>query len=413
MAELSFCLVTTFYPPHSFGGDAVHVHRLANGLSHRGHRVRVVYAEAAFRLLSGRIPTASGFEHDPSIEVISAVDESWKVAATYLAGGPVGYRSRLEKLVEGFDVIHYHNPSLIGAAGALRLGDGIKLYTTHEHWLLCPTHVLFRYRREVCTKRTCWRCTVYHGRPPQPWRSGSLLESAVRSLDLLLAPSRFTADLHRAAFPHTPIRVLGLPGPTDQQLENLPRLPSDTPPSFFLYAGRLEPIKGVDRLPAVAERIGDVPLLVVGAGSLADYLSEASTEIPNLHFLGPLPYPTVLALCRAAKAVVVPSSGYETFGGVAVEAMATGTPVVVRDLGPLPELVEEGGGWTFGSDDELADILITLWTDESITVEEGEIARKVYERRWTEDRFFRRYFQLIAEVAHRRGDHELAARAGG
>jgi glycosyltransferase involved in cell wall biosynthesis len=413
MSELSFCLVTTFYPPHSFGGDAVHVHRLATGLARRGHRVRVVYARGAFRMLSGETPAAEGFEDDPDIEVVSAVDDSWKVAATYLVGGPVGYRSSLAKLVEGFEVVHFHNPSLVGAAGGLRLSDALKLYTTHEHWLLCPTHVLFRYQREVCTKRTCWRCTVHYGRPPQLWRSTPLLESSVASLDLLLAPSRFTADLHRAVFSNPPIEVLGLPGPTADQLANLPELPAETPSSFFLYAGRLEPIKGVDRLPAVAELIGDAQIVVVGSGSLGDVLSEASTRISNLHVLGPQPYGTVLALCRAARAVVIPSSGYETFGGVAVESMATGTPVVVRDIGPLPELVEEGGGWTFGTDEELAKVLTVLWSDESLSVTEGRIARKVYERRWTEERFFERYFELIAEAARRRGDVDLSRRVGG
>ena len=413
MGELSFCLVSTFYPPHSFGGDAVHVHRLASGLARRGHRVRVVHSPAAFRMLSGDVPEAAGFVDEPGVEVVAATESPWKVTATYLIGGPVGYRARLAKLLDGFDVVHFHNPSLVGAAAGLRLGDGLKLYTTHEHWLLCPTHVLFRYGREVCTTRTCWRCALRHGRPPQLWRSTSLLDAGVASLDLILSPSRFTADLHRERFGGVPVETLPLPGPSETHLVSLPELPPEAPASFFLYAGRLEPIKGVDRLPAVAARLGDAPVVVVGSGSLEPTLKAAAARIPNLHVLGPRPYRTVLALCRAARAVVVPSAGYETFGGVAVEAMATGTPVAVRDLGPLPELVDEGGGWTFGSDDELVELLAALWDDPSLAVSAGEVAREVYERRWTEERFFDRYFEVIAAAAHRRGDRELARRAGG
>ena len=41
----------------------------------------------------------------------------------------------------------------------VELGDGIKLYTAHEHWLVCPMHVLWRHGRELCTGRQCLRCS--------------------------------------------------------------------------------------------------------------------------------------------------------------------------------------------------------------------------------------------------------------
>ena len=51
--SLSFCMVTTFYPPHNFGGDGIYVHRLSNELARRGHRVTVVSAPDAHVLLGG------------------------------------------------------------------------------------------------------------------------------------------------------------------------------------------------------------------------------------------------------------------------------------------------------------------------------------------------------------------------
>jgi hypothetical protein len=47
----------------------------------------------------------------------------------------------LQILETGFDVIHYHNISLVGGPTILAYGQGIKLYTMHEYWLVCPTHV--------------------------------------------------------------------------------------------------------------------------------------------------------------------------------------------------------------------------------------------------------------------------------
>ena len=54
----------------------------------------------------------------------------------------------LRRLLEtgGHDVIHFHNASLIGA-GAFSFGRGVKLYTMHEQWLVCPLHSLWKYGR--------------------------------------------------------------------------------------------------------------------------------------------------------------------------------------------------------------------------------------------------------------------------
>lgn len=50
---LRFLFLTTFYPPTSFGGDAIQVQRLAHVLAEKGHSVEVAYLPEAFRLLGG------------------------------------------------------------------------------------------------------------------------------------------------------------------------------------------------------------------------------------------------------------------------------------------------------------------------------------------------------------------------
>ena len=65
---LSFCMVTTFYPPHNFGGDGIYVHRLSNELARRGHRVTVVSAVAAVReLLAGADRPTAVFAADDTL----------------------------------------------------------------------------------------------------------------------------------------------------------------------------------------------------------------------------------------------------------------------------------------------------------------------------------------------------------
>ena len=62
------------------------------------------------------------------------------------SGRPGLYGRRIRQIFREneYDVIHFHNISLAGGPGVLSHGNGIKLYSAHEHWLVCPTHVLWR-----------------------------------------------------------------------------------------------------------------------------------------------------------------------------------------------------------------------------------------------------------------------------
>lgn len=401
MSALTFCLVSTFYPPHSFGGDAVHVERLANGLAARGHRVRVVHNPAAYTMTGGESPAHA--TRPSGVEVVADVVTRNGTLATYLTGRPVGYRAGLERAMAGADVVHFHNPSLLGGPGALALPDALRVYTTHEHWLLCPMHVLFRNNREVCTQRTCWRCTVAHRRPPQLWRSTNLLRHAVGALDALLCPSEFTAARHRDAFPDAPIEVLRLPAPAPDTVERALHAPREDAPArpYFVFAGRLEPIKGPVPLVRAFGGVHGADLLVVGDGGEAAAVRDAAAGNPRVHVLGKVAYDDLLVLLRDALAVVVPSVGYETFGGVAVEAMALGTPALVRDLGALPELVAGGGGTTFRDDEDLRAAMQRLVDDGALAARLGREAAALYEPAASDERFFRRYFELLAAAARR------------
>jgi glycosyltransferase involved in cell wall biosynthesis len=412
VAEVSFCLVATFFPPAGFGGDAVHVQQLAHGLARRGHRVRVVHNPTAYNVLARPEERKSlpGARFDGDVEVVTLPATRAKTAISYLTGRPTGFRGDLEQLVSGFDVVHFHNASLVGGVGAFGLGTGVRLYTTHEHWLLCPTHTLFRYRREVCTERTCARCCLSYHRPPQLWRSGSLLERNVVALDALLAPSRFTAALHAREFPDARVEVLPLPAPNIEGLHGSAPASAATTRPFFLFAGRLDRIKGADRLIRAFAACHGADLLVAGDGPDRALVEQVAARNPRVRLLGRISHEEVLARARDALAVVVPSVGYETFGGVALEAMAVGTMAVVRDLGPLPELVEDGGGVTFRDDADLTRTLQQLVDDPELVHRHSTRAREVATTRFSETKFLERYFTLIGEAATRTGQHAIAQR---
>ena len=162
---LRFLMATTFFPPHHFGGDAVCVLRLVEALAEAGHRVDVVYSHDAYAL-SADEPDAGAAPELPENVRVQALRSPRPAVAAFAAhqsGGPgPAYARQLEAVFERpYDVVHFHNVSLLGGPGVLRRSRApVTLYTAHEYWLICATHVLVRYGREACRRRTCLRCTL-------------------------------------------------------------------------------------------------------------------------------------------------------------------------------------------------------------------------------------------------------------
>ena len=188
-----------------------------------------------------------------------------------------------------FDVVHYHNPSLIGAPALLSMGDALKLYTAHEQWLLCPSHVLWRRSGKPCERPPCWSCEITHRRPPQPWRRSSLLRRSLPDLDALICPSRTSAALHERFSSLVRVEVINhfVPAPEPHAGGRPTSHPAPRP--YFLFAGRLEPIKGVETLIAAFRRRRSEDLVIAGDGGLARRLRRLATDSPHVRFTGWLP----------------------------------------------------------------------------------------------------------------------------
>jgi glycosyltransferase involved in cell wall biosynthesis len=186
-----------------------------------------------------------------------------------------------------------------------------------------------------------------------------------------------------------------------------------SPKPYFLYAGRLEPIKGVDFLIDAFRRQRSHDLVIAGAGVMDRRLRRRAADLPHVHFRGWLPQQQLSALYQEALAVVMPTLGHEVFGLVALEAFAQGTPVITRRFGALDEIVEAtGAGLTFGSAGELDAALQRIASDPGLREELGRRGRIAARDRFSIDAHLRRYMLLIERLAHERGTDDLAAAAG-
>jgi glycosyltransferase involved in cell wall biosynthesis len=106
----------------------------------------------------------------------------------------------------------------------------------------------------------------------------------------------------------------------------------EEPGDYFLYLGRLIPRKGVHIAEAACMKIG-APLKIAGFGDHKPTYGELVGEV-GIEERG--------RLLSKARAVFVPTLYVEPFGGVAVEAMMCGTPVITTDWGAFTETVENG-----------------------------------------------------------------------
>ncbi len=262
-------------------------------------------------------------------------------------------------------------------------------------------HTLFRDNREPCYEKRCIRCALHYRRPPQLWRYTNMLREAVGHIDAFLAPTEFTRSLHLAS--GLPMRILTLPHFHDPLPgQAVPEPPPDTislDRPFFLYAGRLEKLKGVHTLIPALRSCPFADLVIAGDGSQAAILREEARDCPNAVFLGQVSRACLSHLYSSAVAVLVPSLATEVFPLVILEAFAARTPVIARAHGPLPEILREsGGGLLYHDESELPGLLRWMRDHPQERNRMGESGYQAWRSKWTPDLHLDRYLGIIADL---------------
>ena len=411
MRRLRFAHVTTFYPPYNFGGDGIVIQALARALARLGHEVTVVHDTHTYELLGGRVREASTASDD-GVKVVPLASRFGALTSlvTHQTGRPLLLHRQLEALLSGgrFDVVHFHNVSAIGGPGILSYGgNALKLYTAHEHWLVCPMHVLWRHGREPCRARQCVRCALAHRRPPQLYRYTGFMRRQLNEVDRFIALSEFSRAKHlefgferamEVIPPFLPEASQGADVAVGHNWQAAGR-------PYLLFAGRLERMKGLDDVIPLFRPDSPLDLLVAGEGSHGATLRALASRSPRVRFLGRVPNEQVHELMRGAVAVLVPTVGFETFGFGVVEAYRESVPVIVRRRGPLPELVESvGAGFVFETPAEMWSAATRLASDSPLRARLGAIGRAAFERTWSERAVMPRYLTLVEDLLTSRAD---------
>lgn len=380
----------------------MYIYRLTNELAGRGHLVDVIHDADSFLLLSSDEPKGD-YPHHPNVRIHTLKSKAGFLSPllTQQTGRPFFKQRTIRRLIDEnqYDVIHYHNMSLIGI-GAVQYGNGVKLYTTHEHWLVCPMHVLWKYNREVCTSESCISCQIRGKRPPQWWRYSRLFERMLPHVDAFISPSRFTLQQHLNRGLKIPIRHIPYFLPEHPEEESKGTTSANiTDRPYFLFVGRLEKIKGLQNLIPVFQKRPEFELKIAGEGTYEEVLKRLAGKAPNIQFLGKLSQEELKGLYRNTTAVIVPSVCYEVFGMIIIESFARKTPVIANNLGALPEVIEDSaGGMIYNNEEQLVECMKRLLSDREYRTELGEKGYRAYMKYWNEESHVRQYFDLIQEI---------------
>lgn len=179
---------------------------------------------------------------------------------------------------------------------------------------------------------------------------------------------------------------------------------------YALYMGRIVRRKGVDVAVQVTRELG-IPLIMAGQGTLKNEVEGLDIRDSHVKFLGSVGPEERKRLMGAAKVAFVPTYYIEPFGGVAVEAMLCGTPVICSDWGAMSETVLDGiTGYRCRTFDDFVRALANI--DDIDPHACREWAEKNYSTgrvRWQ----YQAYFEQINDLSrkgwyelHDRGNHD-------
>lgn len=333
--------------------------------------------------------------------------EQWPVAKKALLPARTvwsreAYRDLTAVLREhGPEVVHVHNTFPLLSASVLHACRDARIpvvATIHNYRLACANGTFFR-RGTVCHD-----CA--HGLPLPGVLHGCYRESHAATVPVALAMSvhrqswrsLVSAYVFISAAQRDLLRGTALA--PDRVFVRYNLIPYRDRPRIartptVVYAGRLDEAKGVrvlmtgwDRYRKESGEPG-LSLVIAGSGPLGDEVAAWASARPSVEMNGTVSSDRCAELIARARAVLLPSAWEETFGLVAVEAMAAGVPPIAAGHGSFAELITPGADgilFTPGDPGSLALAIADVQRNPEQYEVYGDQARKTYEQRFDPQR---------------------------
>jgi glycosyltransferase involved in cell wall biosynthesis len=341
-------LLSQFYPP-VIGGEERHVRNLAAALAARGHNVSVatqgvqqrvgIEMDGAVRVhrLRGTLQRVSALFSDPERPFAPPMPDP---------GLTLGLRSVLTQ--EKPEIIHAHNWILHSFLPLKPFARAPLVVTLHDYSLICARKNLMRLGLPCCGPALvkCMRCANQHyrGIKGDVVVAANWIDTALerRVVNKFLAVSGAVARLNRLHEIPVPFEIVPnfVPDDVDELATSVSHSElSQLPEDYILFVGDLHPQKGINLLIDAYSRLPSAPQLVL----IGRRFPETPAKLPpNVRIFERWPHAAIMHAWSRCLFGVAPSVWHEPCATVVLEAMAQSKPMVVTDMGGMPELVSDG-----------------------------------------------------------------------
>lgn len=312
------------------------------------------------------------------------------------------------------DVAHIHNtfymvsPSVYQACSDSRLPV---VQTLHNYRFLCPVATFYRrgnichecltQGRKAAVHHRCWDNSViktfFLTRLLDVYAEKDVVHQKV---DAFIALSEFSKTMFVQA------------GYDAGRIFVKPNFLTDDPGAssakggYAVFVGALQEYKGVKTLVEAFKRLPcPFPLKIMGDGPLRAWLVSA-IEGTAIEYLGQRPHREMLGVLKDAAFLVAPSTCYETFSRVVMEAYACGGAVIVSHLGAMKEIVEEHQTGLFfrpGDAEDLAVKVQYLVQHPDVAGRMGQRAREAYEEKFTAQSNYQKLMSIYQQTISAHG----------
>ncbi|WJZ65519.1 glycosyltransferase family 4 protein [Kocuria rosea] len=335
---MKIAIVHSYYTDKTPSGENITVDLQAEALANAGHTVRVIGVST----------------DDLARESLYKTRTAVKVAS----GRGLSPLPELERFSP--DVTHIHNLFPNFSTGWLQRWQGPVIATLHNFRPLCSNGLLFRdgHKCTLCPDRgqhhalihSCYKNSRIATLPITIKNRGQVTEDAVikNASKLIVLSQRSIRTYEQYGVPSTQMEMI-------PNFINEPAkwLDEDNMSQSWLYAGRLNPEKGIidllDNWPS------DRHIRIAGAGTEEESIKKISNNRPNVTYIGSLSRENMIEEVGRSKGLVIPSLCAENLPTVYLEALASGIPVIAREGNSAADDVNEWApGLTYGSEETLA-----------------------------------------------------------
>lgn len=314
------------------------------------------------------------------------------------------------------DLVHVHNtltmvsPSVFYAAFRCRVPV---VQTLHNFRMLCPAGSFFRDNR-ICEECVAGglKCAVkhkcYRNSAPQSFVSAAILKvhrilGTYRKVNFICLTEFNRDKLLESEGIVDPSKVYIKPNFTFA--EGIEPSNAREQKEYYLFAGRVEALKGVDIAIKAFEKIPDRQLYIAGNGPMMEEMQAYVKEhqIQNVRFLGYLQKEAMAECFYHAKAVIMTSQCYEAFAMTIAEAYSYGVPVIAGRVGNMEGMVKEGvTGVKFKHDsaEDLAKKVIEFEGLDRMKLKEN--AREFYKSRLRPEDNYQKLMRIYESISERR-----------